>query len=190
MRAIRLASATVLTLTALAATALVASAEDRGSEEERGSGHGRFEADATPSTIAAGGRLTLHANGCDGDTRVSSGVFDTVHIRKGDRSRSATVDWDARHGAVYTVTFTCERESSRTVELTIAGGGSGGDHEREPGHDRESGHEQARRGVRAGLGGTLAGFDPEKVALGAALVAGAIGTAYYRTRRRTGDDGS
>ncbi|MFD7549647.1 hypothetical protein ACFV0R_06780 [Streptomyces sp. NPDC059578] len=188
MRAIRLASATALAGTALIASALalaapIATAEDRGTEEEQGSGHSRFDVSAAPTTIAAGGQVTLRSAGCSGETRVTSGVFDTVRLRSGDRSRSVTVDWDARAGAEYAVTFSCEEGASRTLHLTVAGSRSEGDHH--SGTDLEE-----RRGVRAGIGGTVAGFDLGEIGLGAALIGGAIGSAWYVTRRRTDENAS
>ncbi|MGX2993130.1 hypothetical protein JNUCC64_02360 [Streptomyces sp. JNUCC 64] len=187
MRAIRLASATALAGTALAASALAlaaphATAEDRGTEEERAE-HGRFEASAAPTTIAAGGRVTLRASGCAGETRVTAGIFDTVRLREGDRSHTVTVDEDARAGAEYAVRFSCEDGASRTVHLTIAGGHQSSGHPVEP----DTGQ---RYGVRAGIGGTVAGFDLGRIGLGAALIGGALGSAWYVTRRRSGDDAS
>ncbi|MEV3870736.1 hypothetical protein [Streptomyces sp. NPDC049906] len=185
MRAIRLASATALAGTALVASALAlaaphATAEDRGSGEDRDAEHGRFEASAAPTTIAAGGQLTLRASGCTGETRVTAGVFDAVRLREGERSRSVTVDGDARAGASYALTFSCENGASRTVHLTIAGH-SPVEHPAQPEHQQY--------GVRAGTGGTVAGFDLGEIGLGAALVAGAVGSAWYASRRRA-DEGS
>lgn len=46
------------------------------------------------------------------------------------------------------------------------------------------------RGVHAGEGGTVAGFDLKEIGLGAALIVGSVGTAYHFSRRRAaGDDG-
>lgn len=57
--------------------------------------------------------------------------------------------------------------------------------------DRERGRpEHFRHGVRAGEGGTIAGFDLKKVGMGTALIAGSVGTAYYLSRRRTDEEGS
>jgi len=44
--------------------------------------------------------------------------------------------------------------------------------------------------VKAGTGGSLGGLDAHEIALGGALILGAIGTAYYKARRRTGEDNS
>lgn len=78
------------------------------------------------------------------------------------------------------------------------GGGGGGYGRSDGGNDdegrsgdRERGRpEHFRHGVRAGEGGTIAGFDLKKVGMGTALIAGSVGTAYYLSRRRTDEEGS
>ncbi|MFE9309048.1 hypothetical protein ACIQCF_09835 [Streptomyces sp. NPDC088353] len=52
------------------------------------------------------------------------------------------------------------------------------------------GSEHFQHGVRAGVGGTVAGFDLKQIGLGAALIGGSIGTAYRLSRRRTGEEGA
>ncbi|WP_221357889.1 hypothetical protein [Streptomyces beigongshangae] len=176
MRAIRIASATLLGTTALTLAMPVAVAEGDGGRE--GSGRGditSFGFAVAPSTIAAGGRVTLTVEDCGKRTEVTSGVFDPVTIRKGESAGTATVDRDAEPGAVYEVTFRCGDEIGRT-DLTIAGGRPD-DPTRPP----------ARHGVKAGLGGTAGGFDPGEIALGAVLVAGSVGAACHWSRRRTGE---
>ncbi len=42
--------------------------------------------------------------------------------------------------------------------------------------------------MHAGEGGTFAGFDLKELGLGAALITGALGTAYHLSRRRTDED--
>ncbi|MEU6733398.1 hypothetical protein ABZ929_09345 [Streptomyces physcomitrii] len=176
MRAIRVASAALLGATALALTTPAAvAAPPRGKE--------RFEVEVSPSTVAAGGEVKLTASGCKGRTKVHSGVFDTVVIEAGDNSATTEVDWDARKGATYSVTFSCERGITRTAELTIAEGRPEeplvppGEHPRHPDH-----------GVDAGFGGTIGGLDLGELGFGALLVVGTLGTAYHFTRRRA--DGS
>ncbi|NEB77949.1 hypothetical protein G3I40_22415 [Streptomyces sp. SID14478] len=166
MHAIRATSAAVLSLTALTLTAPTAVARESDP----------FRVSISPTTIAAGGQVTLNASGCSRQTRVSAGIFDTVTIGSGSGSRTATVDWDARQGAVYTVTFTCGR-STRTVDLTIAGG-----------RPVEPTPPPVHHGVRAGVGGSIGGFDLQEIGIGLALITGALGTAYHLARRRTGDD--
>ncbi|MCZ4516126.1 hypothetical protein O3Q52_50090 [Streptomyces sp. ActVer] len=172
MRAIRVASAALLGVTALTLTAPVAAARDDGERNITS-----FGFNVSPTTIAAGGRVSLSVNGCKSDTKVSSGVFDKVTIPKGQGSATATVDWDAKPGAVYEVTFQCGNESGRT-DLTIA-----------TGRPNDPTHTPVLRGVKAGIGGSAGGFDLSEIGLGAALIAGSVGAAYYWSRRRTGEHG-
>ncbi|OON72724.1 hypothetical protein [Streptomyces tsukubensis] len=173
MRAIRVASTALLSACALTLSVTAASAE--------GSGGGditSFGFSVTPSTIAAGGQVTLSVNGCDHKVMVSSGVFDSVTIPKGKSEATAVVDTDAKPGAMYEVTFDCDGEEG-TTDLTIA-----------TGNPHEGGHHDMHKGVKAGTGGSLAGFDLHELGLGAALIAGGLGSAYYWTRRRSGNQGS
>ncbi|MFD3759204.1 hypothetical protein [Streptomyces sp. NPDC058622] len=76
-----------------------------------------------PSTVAPGGQVVLAVTGCDAAFATSSsGVFDTVSIARG-RTVRVTVDQDARRGAQYSVSFTCNGETGST-DLTITGGTS------------------------------------------------------------------
>ncbi|MFE7839930.1 hypothetical protein ACFU53_28895 [Streptomyces sp. NPDC057474] len=170
MRAIRVASAALLGVTALSLTAPAAHAARAGDITSFGFG-------VVPSTIAAGGQVTLRVDGCHDRTTVSSGVFDTVTIHRGQSSATATVDRDARPGTVYEVTFRCGNESGRT-DLTIA-----------TGHPTHHPTHHPTRGSHAGAGGTLGGFDLHEIGLGAALVAGSLGAAWHWSRRRP-EDGS
>lgn len=175
MRAIRVASAAVLGFTALGCTAPAAVA--KGDENIT-----PFGFSVLPSTIAAGGQITLNVDrdgGCKGTVTVTSAVFDTVSIHKHHSSGTATVDWDAKAGAMYRVTFTCDGVSGST-DLTIAGG--------RPVHPTPVPFVPPH-GVHAGEGGTVGGFDLKEIGLGAALIAGSIGAAYHLSRRRTGEDG-
>lgn len=174
MRAIRVASAALLTASALALTAPTASAAAVGEENVTA-----FGFSISPKTIAAGGQVTLNVDGCDdGDTKVTSGVFDDTTIPKGQKSATAQVFWDAKPGAMYEVTFTCNGSNpgSDKTDLTIATGRPDG-----------SSH---HKGVKAGIGGSLGGLDLHEIALGSALILGTLGTAYYKTRRRTGEGSS
>ncbi|GGX83482.1 hypothetical protein [Streptomyces fructofermentans] len=173
MRAIRVASAVLLGLTALTLTAPVAAAGDERDHHDVTP----FGFHVSPSTIAAGGRVTLAVDGCRSDTKVTSGVFDAVTIPKGQSSAVVPVDWDARPGASYRVTFQCGKDDGYT-ELTIAHG-----------HPSNPTPLPLHHGVKAGVGGTLGGFDLGEIGLGAALIAGSVGTAYYWTRRRSGEHG-
>jgi len=182
MRAIRVASAALLGISALALSAPVAVARGDGNHNIT-----PFGFSVLPSTIAAGGQVTLRLDrdqgGCKGSATVSSGVFDTVRISPGQSSATAMVDWDARPGAVYQVTFTCDGVSGSTG-LTIASGRTNNDIQPlQPA-------QQIPRGVHAGEGGSIAGFDLKELGIGAALIAGSVGAAYHFSRRRTGEDGA
>lgn len=166
MRAIRVASAAVLTAAALTVTAPAAFAGDNDITS--------FGFRVTPSTIAAGGQVTLSVDGCDGDAKATSGVFDDVTIPKGQSSATAQVFWDAKPGAMYEVTFSCKGETG-TTDLTIATGRP---------------DTPAHHGVKAGVGGSVGGFDLGEIALGGALITGVLGSAYYFTRRRAGEGNS
>ncbi|MDQ0936564.1 hypothetical protein [Streptomyces turgidiscabies] len=172
MRAIRVASAALPAITALALSAPVAHAVVASNSVTS------FGFSVVPSTVAAGGEVTLRVDNCNDDTRVSSGVFDPVTIPRGHKSATAKVDWDAKPGATYRVTFTCGGESGHT-DLGIAIG-------------RPSEPTQyplpIQRGVHAGEGGSVAGFDLKEIGLGAALIAGSLTVAYHFSRRRAGDD--
>ncbi|WP_019985430.1 MULTISPECIES: hypothetical protein [unclassified Streptomyces] len=50
--------------------------------------------------------------------------------------------------------------------------------------------EHFQHGVRAGEGGTIAGFDLKEIGMGTALIGGSVGAAYYLSRRRTGEEGT
>ncbi|WP_105969721.1 hypothetical protein [Streptomyces geranii] len=171
MRAIRVASAALLGVSALTLASPAAhAAVTENSVTSFGFG-------VVPSVIAAGGQVTLRVDGCNDDTRVSSGVFDPVTIPKGHSSTTAKVDWDAKPGASYRVTFTCGGESGHT-DLAIAGGSGNPTHYPVP----------VQRGVHAGEGGSVAGFDLKEIGLGAALIAGSLAVAYHFSRRSTGED--
>ncbi|KPI31524.1 hypothetical protein [Streptomyces sp. NPDC086989] len=144
----------------------------------------------TPSTVAPGGQTVLSVSGCSAAyATVSSGVFDTVSIARGKTAR-VTVDRDARRGAVYSVSFTCNGETG-SADLTITGGTS------RPTTSSTStaiGSSTASRGtslgVRGGLGGSVAGMDSRELGAGAALfLAAAGGTVYVLRRRRASPRG-
>lgn len=176
MHAIRVASAALLGVTALALTAPGAHAAVADNSVTS------FGFGVVPSTVAAGGQVTLRVDNCNDDTRVSSGVFDPVTIPRGHASTTAKVDWDAKPGAAYRVTFTCGGESGHT-DLTIAVGHPGDPTPHPLPHPLP-----VQRGVHAGEGGSAAGFDLKEIGLGAALIAGSLTVAYHFSRRRTGDD--
>jgi hypothetical protein len=130
---------------------------------------GAFQAHVTPTFVAPGGRVMLFASGCRGGTRVSSGIFEAVRLGPGSDVTTVAVDSDAQPGTVYPVRFGCADGAVRSVGLAVTGGHRGG---------------PPRHGVRAGVGGTsLGGFDLQQIAVGALLIAGALGLAYRRSRR-------
>ncbi|MCX4766845.1 hypothetical protein OG562_38950 [Streptomyces sp. NBC_01275] len=180
MRAIRVASAALLGVTALAFSAPAAVASDDDGHYVMSNGY-----TVLPATIAAGGQITLQvdrsASGCRSSVRVTSGVFDTVTIPGGSSSAVTTVDWDAKVSAAYRVTFSCGGLSA-IKDLTIASGrGAGPTPAPYP----------VPRGVHAGEGGSsLGGFDLKEIGLGAALIAASVGAAYHFSRRRSGEDGA
>ncbi|HET6859962.1 MAG TPA: hypothetical protein VFH94_23070 [Streptomyces sp.] len=170
MRAIRLASAAALGIAALSLTAPTASADDhKAAAAVRGT--------ITPSTIAAGGQVTLAVPGCAGTATADSGVFDTTSIPTGT-TKAVTVFTDAKPAAVYAVTFTCNGVTS-TADLTIAGGA--------PTTSSTTIPTTTPTGpARGGLGGSVSGIDSKEIAAGAALVAVAAGAAVFVVRRRGG----
>ncbi|MGW7084140.1 hypothetical protein ACWGH2_11685 [Streptomyces sp. NPDC054871] len=185
MRAIRVASAALLAATTLTLTATTASTAVA-DETDTNNNITSFGFRVTPSTIAAGGQVMLSVDGCEGDTKVTSGVFDDAHIPKGQNSVAAMVFQDAKPGAMYEVTFDCKGETG-TTDLTIATGRPTHQPTHQPTHHPTA---PVRHGVKAGVGGSLGGFDLHEIALGGALIVGTLGTAYYWTRRRTGDGNS
>ncbi|WP_030904352.1 hypothetical protein [Streptomyces sp. NRRL F-5126] len=169
MRTIRAASAALLTVAAISLTAPVASAATEGGNITP------FGFSVTPSTIAAGGRVTLSVSDCDHTAYASSAVFDRTRIPRGGTAH-ATVDRDARRGATYRVTFTCDGRSG-TTSLTIAGAGPA-----------PTPTPIVPSGVRGGLGGSIGSGTPE-IAAGAALVLIAASGTVYAARRRTASRG-
>ncbi|MFF7297108.1 hypothetical protein [Streptomyces sp. NPDC008265] len=202
------ATGAVLALGALCAPA--ATAAEAGSRQEQRQRQTSFGFTLTPSTVAPGGQVVLGVSGCNAAyATASSGVFDTVSIERG-RTVRVTVDRDARRGALYSVSFTCNGETG-SADLTIAGGTTTPTTSSTrpatatataaatstaparvapppaPVAPPPSGAVTSARGVRGGLGGSVAGMDPLELGAGAALfLAAAGGTAYALRRRRCG----
>ncbi|MXM64420.1 hypothetical protein GR925_13430 [Streptomyces sp. HUCO-GS316] len=175
MRAIRVASAALLGVCALTSCAAAVADDDH---YVMSTGYS-----VMPSTVAAGGQVTLRvdrgASGCTRSVTVSSAVFGTVFIPQGSTSTTAQIDWNAVPGMSYRVTFSCGGVSA-IKNLTIAGG-----HPVNPAPQPPYYH----RGVHAGEGGSsLAGLDLKEIGLGAALVAASIGAAYRLSRHRSGEE--
>ncbi|WP_030162742.1 hypothetical protein [Streptomyces sp. NRRL S-244] len=145
----------------------------------------------TPSTVAPGGRTVLSVTGCNAAyATVSSGVFDTVSIARGQTAR-VTVDRDARRGAVYSVTFTCNGENG-SADLTITGGTTKPTTSSTSASTSTAASAASRGaslGVRGGLGGSVAGMDPRELGAGAALFLAAAGGTAYVLRRRASTRG-
>ncbi|MGA5195504.1 hypothetical protein [Streptomyces exfoliatus] len=194
MRAIRAASAAALlsasAVIAVAPTALAAEGDQNITS---------FGFSVTPATVAPGGTVTLTSDGCEvPSVTVTSGVFETVTLNEG-RPGTATVDFDAKAGAQYKITFDCKGERGTTT-LTIGGGSTGGHTGGDTGGDTgrsTGGHDNAtqpgaHKGVKAGYGTAASGADSEglgvtEVVTGVLLIAGALGAAVVLTRRRDAD---
>ncbi|MFE3826896.1 hypothetical protein [Streptomyces sp. NPDC059092] len=171
MRAIRATTTALLGVAALALTAPTAVAAVHG-------GATPFGFTVTPSTVAPGGRVTLSVTNCASSATASSAVFDTVTIPSG-RTAAATVDWDAKRGAVYQVSFTCNGTTGRT-NLTVAGAAATAT--RAPVVSATS---LAPAGVRGGLGGSVGGVGTGELVAGTALVVTAAAGTVWTARRRT-----
>lgn len=182
MRAIRVAPLALLGASAL--TLLAPSAAHAAPDGATST----FNPTITPSVIAPGGRVTLGAGGCTGETTVTSGIFDTTTIPSGSTTATATIDTDARRGAVYAVTFACgSTGTSRNVNLTITGGATSTPTPTATAVPTASSTALVPGGVRGGLGGSSGSTDTLEVAAGAGLVAMAAAGALYFARRRTAD---
>ncbi|MET9593906.1 hypothetical protein ABZY45_23705 [Streptomyces sp. NPDC006516] len=178
MRAIRVAPAALLGAAAFLLTAPTASAL-----APTGGTSTSFTPTITPSTVAPGGQVTLGAMGCTSDATAFSGVFDTTTIPSG-RSATATVDWDARRGAVYEVTFRCGT-TTRSANLTITSAATSSP-SASPTTAPTTSSTASPSGVLGGLGGSVDTMDPAEIAAGSALVAAAAaGSVYFLRKRRT-----
>ncbi|WP_326769545.1 hypothetical protein OG978_37875 [Streptomyces sp. NBC_01591] len=172
MRAIRVAPVALLGAAALALTAPAAIAYAATS----GGASSATGFTVTPSVITPGSQVTLAARGCSTTSTAGSGVFDTVTIPRGG-SVAATVDWDAKPGASYEVTFICNSPPGSTAKsgLTIAAA---------PGTTAAV-STVAAAGVQGGLGGSIGTMDATQIAAGTALaVVLAAGAVHVARRRR------
>ncbi|MEV8588787.1 hypothetical protein [Streptomyces sp. NPDC051180] len=179
MRAIRAATTALLGAAALALAAPVALAADGApapGPKVRARAPGDFV--VSPSVVAPGGRVTLSAPGCASTATASAGIFDTVTIAPG-ATASATVDLDAKRGAVYTVLFNCTGGVQDTVALTISGSPTATP-------TISATILTPPRGVQGGLGGSMAPSTTELAAGGALVLVAASGAALYAVRRRSG----
>ncbi|MCX4985060.1 hypothetical protein [Streptomyces sp. NBC_00572] len=180
MRAIRAATTALLGAAALALAAPAAVAADGAPAPNPRAARAKAPGDfvVSPSLVSPGGRVTLSAPGCASTARASAGIFDTVTIAPGSAA-IATVDADARRGAVYTVSFNCTGGISDTVDLTISGVPTATP-------TISSTILTPPRGVQGGLGGSVGGLEPLELAGGGALVLAAVLGGVYVVRRRSG----
>ncbi|MFF0749178.1 hypothetical protein [Streptomyces sp. NPDC004267] len=156
-------------------------------KNDGGSGHGitSFGFSVTPRTVAPGGTVTLKSDGCEVPTvTVTSGIFDTVTLNEGHEG-TATVDFDAKAGTQYEITFDCKGERGTTTLTIAADGHQDGGHQ-DGGH-QDGGHQDggatgAHKGVKAGFGS--AGVGTTEMVTGGVLIAGALGAAVVLARRR------
>ncbi|MGW6458668.1 hypothetical protein ACWF94_22600 [Streptomyces sp. NPDC055078] len=183
-----------------------------------GSGITSFGFTVSPEEVAPGGTVTLNATECESPAvTVSSGVFDTVTLSEG-LPATAKIFADAKPGAEYDITFDCKGEKGTTT-LTVSGSGShtgtdpdthtgtgtgadtgsdtgadAGSHTGTGAHTGTGSHTpgdpaKPGGGVRAGAGGSLPGLSPAQLAVGSALVAGAVGGGAVLLLRRRARDG-
>ncbi|MFD7227659.1 hypothetical protein [Streptomyces sp. NPDC059881] len=181
MRAIPVASAALLGAASLALSAPTAMADTAGGA----AGDARkqpFSFAVTPSTVAPGGSVRLTVSGCNTTATASSGVFDTVTIPP-RQTGTATIDWDARRGAVYSVQFTCNGQTG-TTDVTISGGAGGS--ATPTIRSTTTSTVPAPQGVRGGVGGSISRMNAGEIAAGAVLVLAASGGVFYVVRRRSG----
>ncbi|GGU57964.1 hypothetical protein GCM10010274_53580 [Streptomyces lavendofoliae] len=135
--------------------------------------------------------MVLTAPGCSGTAMASSGVFDTVTIPAG-RSATATVDWDARRGAVYTVSFTCAGGAPGTADLRIPPATSSPTSTPTTSSTAVPTVTTTRtvtttapsQGVRGGVGGSIGGLNAGQLAAGTGLVVAAATAVIFMLRRR------
>ena len=145
----------------------------------------------SPSTVAAGGQVTLNVDGCDGETKVTSGVFEDTAIHKGQKSATAHGVLGRQAGRDVRGDVHLQRQQSRQRQDRPH-------HRHRPPRPQQPPPRPARpprsttptRASRPAPAAASAGFDLHEIALGGALIAGTFGTAYYKMRRRTGGDHS
>ncbi len=135
----------------------------------------------SPATVKPGGTVTLTSSGCQEPTvKAEAAVFDVVELNEG-KSAQAWIFDDAKPAAEYEVTFTCKRQTKKaTLRIADDGGTVRPTH-----HGTQP---PIHKGVKAGSGGTFDQSDLVQLALGGALVAGALGASLYWARRRSEAD--
>ncbi|GAA2983449.1 hypothetical protein JCM13580A_05680 [Streptomyces drozdowiczii] len=179
MRAIRVAPVALLGAAALALTAPAVTAYAATAGGPSGGGNGYT---VTPSVVAPGGKVTLAARGCSTTATASSGVFDTVTIPVNGSSQ-ATVDWDAKPGAAYEVTFICNTSPSSTAKVSLTVSAATGTPTTSSTSTRAATASPA--GVQGGLGGSIDSANSGEIVAGTALaVAAGAGVVFFVRRRR------
>ncbi|MCX5316309.1 MULTISPECIES: hypothetical protein [unclassified Streptomyces] len=171
MRPIGVAPVALLGATALALTAPAATAHAAMSKEAPSA----TRPIVAPSVVAPGGQVTLAARGCSKAATASSGVFDSITIPSGGTA-AATVDWDAKPGAAYEVTFICNTSptSMAKIRLTISAG-----------NPTPTGSTTiARHSVQGGLGGIGRMSSAEVVGATALAVVATTGAVFVMRRRK------
>ncbi|MFG2629102.1 hypothetical protein [Streptomyces sp. NPDC048473] len=172
MRAIGVAPVALLGAAALALTAPAAIAY----AETSGGASSATGYTVTPSVIAPGSQVTLAARGCSTTATAGSGVFDTVTIPRGG-AVAATVDWDAKPGAAYEVTFICNTSPGSTAKAGLTVGAASG--------APTTGTPVSSAGAEGGLGGSVDRMNAAEIAAGTALaVVTATGTIYVVRERK------
>lgn len=169
-----------------------------------------FDYSVSPEAIEPGGEVEIRTTGCQVPTvTVSSGVFETVTLNEGE-AKAARIFDDVKAEAEYEITFDCDGVI-RSVPLMIKPGKPGrpGKPERPDGSGKPPGpwepprpehperpeqrpheprpHEDtAHKGVKAGIGGsTDGGPNTAGLAVGAAIIAVAVGGGVQLVRRRS-----
>ncbi|UUU42192.1 hypothetical protein [Streptomyces sp. NBC_00162] len=124
-------------------------------------------ATVSPNTVAPGGRVALNLAGCGTKVgRATSSAFGEVRLTPGNLEATnlfggATVYRNASLGT-HRVTFECSPGGERvTVSLQVSSGAA-----------------------RGGMGGSIDSMSPGQIAMGGALVAGALGAGVWVLRRR------
>ncbi|MCQ4080019.1 hypothetical protein NGB36_05280 [Streptomyces sp. RB6PN25] len=141
----------------------------------------------SPSTVRPGQAVHVTMAGCESATSASAdggGAFGAVQLQPlsgGEMSGITQVYPDAKPGAEYPVTFTCDGMTAHGT-ITIAGTSSSSSPTSSP-------SAALRKGARTGAGGTFGGMNATQIGLGAALLLAAIGGGAATARRRP-DDGS
>ncbi|MFB7464215.1 hypothetical protein ACFCZ1_12060 [Streptomyces sp. NPDC056224] len=126
-------------------------------------------ATVSPSTVAPGGQVALNIAGCGTKTgRASSSAFGEVRLAPGNLEATnlfgnATVYRNAGQGT-HRVTFECGGPGGERVTVAL---------------------NVAPAGARGGTGGSIGSVSAGQIAMGGALVVGALGAGVWVLRRRS-----